>query len=50
MTVFQGFVIIAMLPLSYFGTKWLYKKGYIRVYLPEEKPGKSSRRLYTDEQ
>jgi hypothetical protein len=35
MTVFQGFVIIAMLPITYFGTKLLYKKGQIQVYLPE---------------
>jgi hypothetical protein len=33
---FQGFVVIAMLPVSYFATKWLYRAGQIRVRLPDE--------------
>jgi hypothetical protein len=36
MTVFQGFVIIGVLPVSYFCTRWLYKKGLIQVSLPGE--------------
>jgi hypothetical protein len=37
MTAYQGFVVIAMIPITYFFTKWLYKKGQIQVYLPGEK-------------
>ncbi|MDR1411518.1 MAG: hypothetical protein LBI91_04890 [Spirochaetaceae bacterium] len=36
MTQLQGFVIIAMLPVVYFSTKALYKKGRIKVLLPED--------------
>jgi hypothetical protein len=36
MTQLQGFVIIAMLPVVYFSTKALYKKGSIKVILPED--------------
>ncbi|MDR1206762.1 MAG: hypothetical protein LBL26_14985 [Peptococcaceae bacterium] len=37
MSAYQGFVVIAMIPITYFFTKWLYKKGQIQVYLPGEK-------------
>lgn len=33
---FQGFLIIAMLPFTYFGSKLLYKKGQIKVILPSD--------------
>jgi hypothetical protein len=33
MTVLQGFVVLLILPLTYFGTKWLYKRHKIKVYL-----------------
>jgi hypothetical protein len=36
MSVFRGFVIISILPVTYFGTKLLYKKGKIKVLLPNE--------------
>jgi hypothetical protein len=36
MTQLQGFVIIAMLPVVYFSTRALYKKGRIKVILPED--------------
>jgi hypothetical protein len=36
MTQLQGFVIIGMLPVIYFFTKALYKKGRIKVILPED--------------
>jgi len=31
----QGALIIVLLPVTFFGTKWLYKKGKITVKLPE---------------
>jgi hypothetical protein len=37
MSGFQGFVVIAMLPVSYFSTKWLYAKKRIEVRLPEDR-------------
>jgi hypothetical protein len=33
MTVLKQFMIIAVLPITYFSTKWLYKKGRIEVNL-----------------
>lgn len=33
----QGIFIIVLLPIAYFGTKLLYKKGKIQVTLPEER-------------
>jgi hypothetical protein len=38
MSVLQGFVIIAVLPITYFNTKWLYIKNRIRVGLHEQFP------------
>jgi hypothetical protein len=35
MTSLQGFVIMAILPVTYFSTKWLYRRGQIRVELCE---------------
>jgi hypothetical protein len=40
MSVFQGFVILLILPITYFNTKWLYKKNKIQVYLRDETPKK----------
>lgn len=41
MSLYQGVVIIALLPMLYWGTKSLYKKGEIQVFLPgEEQKGK----------
>lgn len=36
MTQLQGFVIIGMLPVLYFSTKTFYKKGRIRVIMPQD--------------
>jgi hypothetical protein len=33
---YQGFLMLALLPIAYFGTKLLYKKGQIQVLLPGE--------------
>jgi hypothetical protein len=44
MSAYQGFVMIALIPVTYFSTKWLYKKQYIRVYLPGETPDKTKER------
>lgn len=33
---FQGVLILLMLPVTYFGTKLLYKKGWIKVIMPGE--------------
>lgn len=38
MTLYQGFVVILLIPMLYFSTKILYQKGHIQVYLPGEKP------------
>ncbi|GEM_PF-453898 len=38
MSRYQGVVVIALLLMLYFGTKKLYEKGKIQVYLPGEKP------------
>jgi hypothetical protein len=36
MSVLQGFVILVILPISYFSTRWLYRKGKIEVTLPPD--------------
>jgi hypothetical protein len=36
MGVLQGFVILAILPITYFNTKWLFKRGKIKVGLREQ--------------
>lgn len=36
MGIYRGMVILILLPILYFGTKWLYNKGKINVYLPGE--------------
>ncbi|MDR0347577.1 MAG: hypothetical protein LBH56_04300 [Coriobacteriales bacterium] len=36
MGLLQGFIIIAILPITYFNTKWLYKRGKIKVILPQD--------------
>jgi hypothetical protein len=41
MSVLQGFVILAVLPITYFNTKWLYAKGLIKVGLREQPPDSS---------
>jgi hypothetical protein len=33
--VLQGFLIIAILPITYFSTRWLYRRGRIEVSLRE---------------
>jgi hypothetical protein len=42
MNAYQGFVMIALIPVTYFTTKWLYKKNCIRVQLPGEVPDNTS--------
>jgi hypothetical protein len=44
MTAYQGFVMIALIPVTYFCTKWFYKKGHIRVYLSGEKPDRAEKK------
>jgi hypothetical protein len=34
--LYQGIIILILLPVAYFGTKLLYKKGQIKVLLPGE--------------
>jgi hypothetical protein len=41
MGVLQGLVIIAILPITYFNTKWLYKKGKIKVEARKQPPDDS---------
>jgi hypothetical protein len=36
MTSLQGFVIIALMPVTHFSGKWMYRRGYIAVTLPGE--------------
>lgn len=36
MGIYRGVVILVLLPILYFQTKWLYNKGKINVYLPED--------------
>jgi hypothetical protein len=35
-STFQGIIMLLMLPVAYFGTKALYKRGKIQVFLPGE--------------
>ncbi|MDR0908358.1 MAG: hypothetical protein LBM77_01200 [Spirochaetaceae bacterium] len=35
-STFQGFIILLMLPVAWFSTKSLYKKGKVQVFLPGE--------------
>lgn len=35
--LYQGIIILILLPVTYFGTKLLYNKGHIKVLLPGEK-------------
>ena len=37
----QGILILLVLPVTYFGTKALFKKGQIKVILPEDKDNKN---------
>lgn len=34
--LYQGFVMLALLPVAWFSNKWLYKSGQIKVTLPGE--------------
>jgi hypothetical protein len=36
LSLYQGFLMLAMLPIAWFGTKALYKSGQIKVFLPGE--------------
>jgi hypothetical protein len=36
--LYQGFLMLALIPIGWFGTKWLYKAGQIKVLLPGEAP------------
>jgi hypothetical protein len=35
--LYQGFLMLALIPIAWFGHKWLYKSGQIKVLLPGEK-------------
>jgi hypothetical protein len=35
--LYQGFLMLALIPIGWFGTKWMYKTGQIKVLLPGEK-------------
>jgi hypothetical protein len=35
--LYQGFVMLALLPIVWFSNKWLYKTGQIKVMLPDER-------------
>ena len=35
--LYQGFVMLILIPVSWFSNKWLYKNGHIKVILPGEK-------------
>jgi hypothetical protein len=37
MALYQGIIMLVLLPITYFSTKGMYKKGLIKVYLPGEK-------------
>jgi len=41
-TSLQGFLILFMLPVSYFTTKYLFKKGKIKVEMPDPQQNKAS--------
>jgi hypothetical protein len=34
--LYQGFLMLALIPIGWFGNKWLYKTGQIKVMLPGE--------------
>ncbi|MDR3123146.1 MAG: hypothetical protein LBU16_05135 [Treponema sp.] len=34
--LYQGFLMLALIPIGWFGYKWLYKSGQIKVMLPGE--------------
>jgi hypothetical protein len=36
MSALQGFVIMCTLPITYYCAKWLYRKNYVRVRLPDD--------------
>jgi hypothetical protein len=36
LALYQGFLMLALLPITWYWTKWLYKAGQIRVFLPGE--------------
>jgi hypothetical protein len=36
-SLYQGFLMLALIPIAWFGHKWLYKSGQIKVLLPGEK-------------
>jgi hypothetical protein len=36
LSLYQGFIMIALLPITYFSARWLYNKGQIKVALPGE--------------
>lgn len=36
LSLYQGFLMLALLPITWFGTKALYKNGQIKVFLPGE--------------
>jgi hypothetical protein len=38
-SLYQGFLMLALIPIAWFGHKWLYKSGQIKVMLPGEKKG-----------
>jgi hypothetical protein len=35
--LYQGFLMLALIPIGWFGNKWMYKTGHIKVLLPGEK-------------
>jgi hypothetical protein len=36
-SLYQGFLMLALIPITWFSHKWLYKSGQIKVLLPGEK-------------
>jgi hypothetical protein len=36
-SLYQGFLMMALIPIAWFGHKWMYKTGRIKVLLPGEK-------------
>ncbi|MDR2246916.1 MAG: hypothetical protein LBE17_09690 [Treponema sp.] len=36
-SLYQGFLMLALIPIGWFGNKWMYKTGQITVLLPGEK-------------
>jgi hypothetical protein len=35
--LYQGFLMLFLIPVTWFSNKWLYKSGHIKVILPSEK-------------